>query len=454
VPSAPALVACSARPDRYAGSVSEPTPAVGHRGRGRGSDAADERDAPEVAADAAASGHPDSGESPRERFGELGTRTKERFEEPINRVTTITRKTMALFPVRVWRHFLARNGFILSAGMSYQALFAIFAAVYVVFAVAGIWLTGNSAALTAFVALLNTYAPGLIGDDGIISTDDLVAIATANTSLFGLTGAVALVGLVWTAIGWITYARIAVRSTFGLPKDTRAYVLLKTRDLLVGLAFGAILIVATVLSVVATSFFGWIATLTGIPRDAGWTNLAVQAGSLLVVFVIDTLALAVLFRFLSGAAMPWRRMWVGSLLGSAAMTVLQMLGGYVLTAAGTNPLLATFAVFIALLLWFRIMSIIILVAAAWIAVEASDNHESLRLVTPAQLEAEQLAREHEALVTAAHVRVREAQSELAAANWLERIPARRRLARAEEELARAEASVAPATTEGDVGGLP
>src|SRR5690349_4780170 len=231
------LVACSARPDRYAGSVSEPTSAVGRRGRRRGS-AADvehegpgvEREGPDVAVDAAASGHPEAGESTRERLEELGTRTKERFEQPINRVTTITRKTMALFPVRVWRHFLARNGFILSAGMSYQALFAIFAAVYVVFAVAGIWLTGNSQALTAFIALLNTYAPGLVGDDGIISTDELYTIATTSTSLFGWTGAVALAGLIWTAIGWITYSRIAVRSIFLLPQDTRGYVMLNTRD--------------------------------------------------------------------------------------------------------------------------------------------------------------------------------------------------------------------------------
>ena len=82
----------------------------------------------------------------RDRFDALSQPIRDRFEEPITRVSTLTQKTMALFPVRVWRHFLARNGFILSAGMSYQALFAIFAAVYVVFAVAGIWLTGNEAA--------------------------------------------------------------------------------------------------------------------------------------------------------------------------------------------------------------------------------------------------------------------------------------------------------------------
>jgi membrane protein len=150
-------------------------------------------------------------------------RSADAAPQSTSRVTTITRRTMGLFPVRVWRRFLARNGFILSSGLSYQALFAIFAAVFVVFAVAGIWLTGSPETLNAIAMLLNTYAPGLIGEDGIISTEELTDIATSSTSLFGWTGAVALAGLIWTAIGWITYARIAVRSIFGLPKDTRAY---------------------------------------------------------------------------------------------------------------------------------------------------------------------------------------------------------------------------------------
>jgi membrane protein len=378
---------------------------------------------------------------------------RERFEEPISRVSDLTQRTMALFPVRVWRHFLARNGFLLSSGMSYQALFAIFAAVYVVFAVAGIWLTADSQTLNAFIALLNSYAPGLIGEDGIISTDDLYTIATTSTSLFGWTGAVALAGLIWTAIGWITYSRIAVRSIFLLPKDTRAYVLLKTRDLLVGLMFGTILLAATVLTVATTSLWTWLVALLDLSSDSLWSNALLQAGSVLVVFIIDALALAVLFRFLSGAAMPWRRMWVGSLLGSGALTVLQLLGGLVITGAGKNPLLATFAVFIALLLWFRLTGIVILVAASWIAVEAFDHNETLRRVTPEQLVVEEQAREQEALRTAARVRVRQAQAQLAGAGWFQRIPARRRLARAEDELARLEAPGAPPPP-GDVGGLP
>lgn len=439
------------------GGVSEPTSAGRGRGRRRGSGAGEHDGAAKAAeTESAAEAQPGGADAAADRgpLDEFSQRTRERFEQPINRVTTITEKTMALFPVRVWRLFLARNGFLLSAGMSYQALFAIFAAVYVVFAVAGIWLTGNEQALNAFVALLNSFAPGLVGDDGIISTDDLTAIATTSTSLFGWTGAVALVGLIWTAIGWITYSRIAVRSIFGLPKDTRAYALLKTRDLLVGLAFGAILIIATILTVATTSFFGWLAALLGLSTESAWSNLVLQAGSVLVIFIIDTLALAVLFRFLSGAAIPWRRMWIGSLVGSAALTVLQLIGGYVITGAGNNPLLATFAVFVTLLLWFRLTGIVILVASSWIAVEAFDAHQSLRQVTPEQLVAEEREREQRALVTAARVQVRAAEEALAAANWIGRIPARRRLARAEADLARAEASVSPGPAQNDVGGLP
>ena len=397
---------------------------------------------------------PDKPSSARERFDEFSQPIRDRLEEPINTVGTITQKTLALLPVRVWRHFLYQNGFILSSGLSYQALFAVFAALYVVLAVAGIWLTGDPARLEAFVTLLNTYAPGLIGPNGVITTDALTEVATQSTSLFGWTGAIALAGLIWTAIAWITYARTAVRSIFGLPKDMRAYVLLKARDFLAGFAFGTVLLIATALSVATSSFLDWMLGLAGLDSDSGWSDFLVQAGAFIVVFVIDTLVLAVMFRFLSGAAMPWRRVWIGSLLGSAALSALQLLGGFLLSRASTNPLLATFAVFIGMLLWFRITSIILLVAAAWIAVEAADAHESLRRVTPEQLAAEQLEHEQEALVTAAGVRVRESTAALAEANWIGRFAAKRRLDRAESELAELEASAPGESSRKHVGGLP
>ncbi|WP_350347369.1 YihY/virulence factor BrkB family protein [Agromyces sp. G08B096] len=418
---------------------------------GRG-DAAAPRRARATAARAGAEVKEDL-EAARRRLEEAGQPLRERFDPQIQQVSRITRRTMRIFPVRVWRHFLLQNGFIMSSGMSYQSLFAVFAGVYVLFAIAGIWLVGDEEAMEAFATLVNTYAPGLIGDNGVITTQALIQITQENTSLFGWTGAIALAGFIWTAIGFVTYARIGVRSMFGLPKDTRSYVLLKARDLVAALVFGLVLLAATAMSIVTTNFIDWILGVLGWDFGSNWSTYFVQFGALLVVFAIDTLALAALFRFLSGAAMPWRRMWVGSLLGSAGVSVLQLFSSVVLAFTTDNPLLATFAVFVGLLLWFRITSIVILVAASWIAVEASDANESLRLVTPEQLEAERRQREYEALVTAARVRVRMSQDELTRASWIGRFTAKRSLGRAEAELAELEASPPPPVPKRDVGWL-
>jgi membrane protein len=373
------------------------------------------------------------GEPPAEteerRDQRLRDRFEQRFEEPIARVTSLTQDTLALFPTRVWRRFLAGNGFLLSSGMSYQALFAVFAAVYIVFAVAGIWLVGSPETMEALIRLINTYVPGLIGDDGVISENDLHTIASSSMSVLTITGVVALGVLVWTAIGWLSYSRMAVRAIFGLPQDRRAYLLLKARDFVVSLAIGLALFAAAVLSVASTAALDWIFSLFGDTlRD--WSTVLVTAIGLVVVFVIDTGALMVLFRFLADARLTLRRMLGGSILGGAALVVLQVLGSQLLGGATRNPLFSTFVVFIAMLLWFRLTSVVTLVAASWIAVSVEDRHESLYEPTAE----ERAALEHDALVIAAQVRLREATAELEAAGWWRRPGARWRRDAAQAEL--------------------
>lgn len=276
--------------------------------------------------------------------------------------------------MRVWLHFLDRNGFLLAAGMSYQALFAVFAAAYVGLAIAGISLAGNDATLAAALALVNTWVPGLIGSDGIIDP----AIFSATTVLLGWTGAVAAVSLIWTAISWVTYSRMAVRTVFMLEKDKRSYFIMKARDLGVAVLFGVALLLAASLSVVSTELLELFFTTVGWSTNSFWFTAAVRATGLFFVFAIDTLALAALFRFLSRASIQWRRLWGGSVLGGLGLVTLQLLGTWLASGVTRNPLLATFAVFVGLLIFFRMTSVVTLVAAAWIAVGAHDRDESLQ----------------------------------------------------------------------------
>ncbi|MGX5679995.1 YihY/virulence factor BrkB family protein [Schumannella luteola] len=338
----------------------------------------------------------------------------------------------SLFPVRVWLHFLDQNGLLLAAGMSYQALFAVFAAAYVGFSIAGIWLVGQPQTLASLVEIVSTAIPGLFGAHGVIDPDDLIA---ASSSILSVTGVIAAGGLIWTAIGWMTFSRMSVRQVFGLPKDKRNYFFMKARDLLVSLVLGALLIVASALSVASTealdTVFSWFGVSTA---SLGYTILARGSG-LILVLVLNTLVLAATFRFLSRAQIRWRRLWGGSLLGGLALLVLQLGASLLAGSATRNPLLATFAVFIGLLLFFRLTSIVTLVAAAWIAVGASDRGEPMIAVSPLEVARQQELAEHEALLTAARVRVRDARSELETAPWFRRLPARARLRFAERELA-------------------
>lgn len=382
----------------------------------------------------------------RERWEVTQESLRERFDEPISRATELTKRTLAWFPVRVWRHFLQHNGFLLAAGVSYQALFAIFAAVYVAFAIAGLWLGGSPEAIEAMIGVINSWIPGLISEDGLFTTEQVTEIATSSSSVLGITGAIALVTVIWTAIGFVTFARRAVRDIFGIPPDRRNYMVLKARDLFAAVVFGVALVLGSGVGYAGTWALGLVFSLFGWDTASPGYHLAVGVSSIIISFAVFAAALAALFRFLTGTSLPWRRIWPGSLLGGGAITVLQLGAGWLLSYTPTNPLLATFAIFVGLLLWFRIIGIIILVAASWISTAANDAN--VPLIT--QSEAERRAAEHAALLTAARVRLRTAQQARRSAPWYRAWAADRAVRAAEDELVQIEAAAPEPAKRGSV----
>lgn len=364
---------------------------------------------------------------------------RERFDVPIARATTLTRKTLGLFPVRVWRNFLQHEGFLLAAGVSYQTLFATFAAVYVAFAVVGVWLGNDAAAVQALINVINDYIPGIISENGIATPEDVLTITTRNSVGLTITGAIALGTLIWTAIGAISFARRAVRGVFGIAPDRRNYILLKSLDLLAAIVFGAGLVLGTVLGTLGTWALSLVFDLLGMSESSAVFGFTVRAITVLILYTINTALLAGLFRFLTGTSLTVRRILPGALLGAVATTLLQLGFGLFLSYSPTNPLLVTFTVFIVLLLWFRLIGVVLLVSASWIAVAASDDHVAL---IP-QTEAERLAAEHKALLLAAQVRLRTAVDERETAPWYRRWPADRAVRDAQEELRQVEDATPP-----------
>lgn len=286
------------------------------------------------------------------------------------RVAAIVARARALKPVRVVEWYGQKRGPLLSAGLSYQAIFAVFGAVWVVFAIAGAVIASRPTLQRALFDLIETSVPGLIDDGSGTGAIDVENLFSAG--IFGWTGVIAAGVLLFTALGWLASGRDAVRAMFALPPATTNPVLLKLKDLGLAAAFGLALVVSAVLSVFATSFLGTVFDWLGVDQRSDAAYLALRAAVLLIVLGLDTLVLAVFYRVVSGIAIPVRLLAQGTLLAALALGVLKVLGTSLLGGATSNPLLASFAVIIGLLLWFNLVCQVILIGAAWIAVGAAD----------------------------------------------------------------------------------
>lgn len=356
---------------------------------------------------------------------------RQRFARPVARVTGWAKWVKALRPYRVYINFSYSDGNLRAAGMGFQSLFAIFAAVWVGFSVAGIWLSANPEIYGALVTIINRAVPGLISTDTQAGVIDSAQLEEATG--FGWTGIIAAVGLLWTAIGWLYYTRQAVRAVFGLRRDTTNYVLQKVRDLGLALAFGIVLILSALLTIASTQALTFILDLAGL-SDSFWTAVVARVSGLLVSVVLNIFTLGVMFRVLARVSIPWRNLFFGALLGSAVLAGLSVLGGLLLGGTSKNPLLASFTVFVGLLVWFNLVSRVILLSASWIAVGMFDRGLSPRLVSPEQVAAEQAAAEYDARVLVARAELAEAQDQLARAHWFGRFTAQRAVERAQNQL--------------------
>jgi len=294
---------------------------------------------------------------------------------------------MKLRVVRVFLSYSGNRGPLLAAGLSYQALFATFAAIWVSFSVAGLVIQSNPSLQQAIFNVLSTSVPGLIdnGDGrGAINPEVLL-----ETGVLTWTGAIALVGLVATALGWLASGRDAVRAMFGIGAASANFLLLKLKDLGLAVGFGFALLLSAALSIASTAALSWILAGLGVDPEADVAHYSARVAGLFVVFLLDTVVLALFYRLVSGIAIPTRRLVGGSLIGAAALGILKALGTSLLGGASSNPLLASFAVIIGLLIWFNFICQVILIAASWIAVGMADRG----IAADPKLEAERLAAE-------------------------------------------------------------
>jgi membrane protein len=288
------------------------------------------------------------------------------------RLGGIAGRARKLKPVRVVINYSAQRGPILGSGLGYQALFSIFAAVWVLFSIAGLVLAGNTELLDTLIETVTRTVPGLIdpGDgSGAIDARELLEPHT-----FNVTGLIALAGLLFTALTFLSSARNAVRGIFSLPTLTDNIVLLKLSDLAFLIALAILLVVSTTLSIVGTAATGFALSLLGIDDSSQLAIIGGRIVSLALVILADSVIIAGFLRVLARVRIPIAQLRTGSFIGGtgvAALTVLFQLG--IIGGTNSNPLLGSFVVIIGLLVFFNLICQIILISASWVAVSLADS---------------------------------------------------------------------------------
>jgi len=324
-------------------------------------------------------------------------------------VARITAWALARKPIRAFLRYSEHGGSMLADSVTYRALFSIFAGVLLGFSAAALWLSGNPEAWRALIDAVDSAIPGLVGDDGIIKPDAIEAPAGLS-----IAGIIALVGLVGAAIGAIGSLRTAMHTIAGRPTDDLAWYWVILRNLAIALGAGIALGASAAVTVLGTAGLGTVADGLGLAHDHPLVTLATRSVAIVVTFVLDAVAVAVLFRLLSGERPSARVLWPGALLGALGLTVLQTLSGLFVGGAGSNPLLASFASLIALLLWVNLSAQVILIATAYIVEGIAEQGDRVRVRHGAPTFAARRAQRAEDAVRVATAELDAARSALAA----------------------------------------
>jgi membrane protein len=287
------------------------------------------------------------------------------------RITAAVAGVQRLKPVRVVVRYGHDRGPILASGMAYQALFAVFAAVWVAFSIAGLVVSGDSALQQTILDFLADVVPGLV-DDGSGSGAIDPGVFEAGWG-FSISGVIALIGLLFTALGWLATARDSVRTLFDLPPAPGNVVLQKLVDLGLGVAFAALLVIAAGLSFAGTTATESVLGGLGIDARSVAGLVLSRAATVIVAVLVYAVTLAGLYRLLARVKVPARILRHGVLLGAIALAALTIAGGLLLGGAQNNPLIASFAVVAGLLIYYNLASQVILLVATWMAVDVDDE---------------------------------------------------------------------------------
>ena len=267
----------------------------------------------------------------------------DRLERAFDRRVTAARRRSRRFD-RFWRTLARYNEVLagrLAAAIAYYGFFAVFALGLVAYWIFGAILEDNDRAAAAVADFLEQNLPFL----------DPVQIQQNS----GRVGAIGLVLLAFTGIGWVEAIRSSQRLIYGLNQQPGYVVIRQLLDLVVLIVVFILLGVSVGAVDALESLLGW---LLGT-RSLG-SSISSWVLSVLVNMVLAVALLVVVPRL----RMTFRRLLPSMLLVALGITLLNTVGRYYVVRWERNPAYTVVAGAVGLLLYLYLLNRLLLFGAA------------------------------------------------------------------------------------------
>lgn len=252
-------------------------------------------------------------------------------------------------PIAVFKRFGEHGGGRLVTMISYWSFFSIFPLMLVFVAVLDIVLKDDP-------ELRQRLVDGALGQVPVIGTQ-------LNDSTHVLAGswvtiAVGVAAALWAGLGAANALQSALDEVWDTPMFERPNGAVQRARSVLFLLVLAVGLTASTLASNATSFIG--------------ANEITVVLGLLLTFVVNVLILQATFWLLISGRNSWRELLPGVVFAAAGLVLLQSLGRWVVRRyiAGASDTYGTFAIVIALLSWFYLVSRVVLLGAELNAVLA------------------------------------------------------------------------------------
>jgi len=255
---------------------------------------------------------------------------------------------------------------VLAASLAYYTIFSLPPILFILVTTLTVsigWYSGDQQAEDRAFAVVQQHVSELIGNKEAEQEVGSIMESNRNSGGLGWKSLLSLGGVLVAATGVVVTLQSSLNLVWRIKPDPelsgwKDLIVKRLLSLLMILALGIVLLLSFVVNGILD------AVSSTVTEDTGWQTQVAAVANFIVTFLIVTLIIAAIFKFMPDAHIAWKDVWVGSFLTAVLFTVGRIaMSLYFSYSSPGQQLGAAAGSLVILLVWVYYSSLIVLFGA-------------------------------------------------------------------------------------------